>query len=262
MSASPSFDVEPLCALAREAGRQIREVHDPQGPRWLKDDNTPLTQADLRSHEVIDSGLRAAFPGIPVWSEEGRPPANASAEFFLVDPLDGTREFLDGSDEYTVNIALVRDGRAVAGVVFVPALDQLYVAARGRGAFRRDAGGEVRLRTAAPVPGRPLRVIGSRSHGGPALDEWLRQLRVEHTFVAAGSSLKFCRIAEGAADVYPRLGPTSQWDTAAGQAVLECAGGVVLDAQGRELVYGLERPVLNPFFIALARRDIDVPAIR
>lgn len=261
MSAAPSFDVEPLCALAREAGRQIRELYDPHGPYWSKADNTPLTQADLRSHEVIDSGLRAAFPGIPVWSEEGRPLADESAEFFLVDPLDGTKEFLAGSDEFTVNIALVRDGRAVAGVVFVPALDQLYVAARGYGAFRRDSGGEVRLRTAAPEAGRPLRVMGSRSHGGPALQAWLRQLHVQHTFVAAGSSLKFCRIAEGAADVYPRLGPTSQWDTAAAQAVLECAGGVVLDPQGRELRYGLDRPVLNPFFIALARREIDVPPI-
>jgi 3'(2'),5'-bisphosphate nucleotidase len=256
------FNIEPLCAIAREAGREIRKLYDPHGAHWSKDDNSPLTQADLRSHEVIDAGLRAAFPGIPVWSEEGRPLANTTiAEFFLVDPLDGTKEFLSGSDEFTVNIALVREGRPVAGVVFVPALEQMYVAAQGWGAFRRDAGGEAILRTAPPAPGQPLRVIGSRSHGGPALEAWLRQLTVEHTFVAAGSSLKFCRIAEGAAHVYPRLGPTSQWDTAAAQAVLECAGGVVLDPQGRELGYGVNRPVLNPFFIALATRDIDVPSI-
>jgi 3'(2'), 5'-bisphosphate nucleotidase len=263
MRSSSGFNIEPLCAIAREAGRQIRQLYDPHGAHWSKDDNSPLTQADLRSHEVIDSGLRAAFPGIPVWSEEGQPLANgpAAAEFFLVDPLDGTKEFLAGSDEFTVNIALVREGRAVAGVVFVPALDQLYVAVRGHGAFRRDSGGDVRLRTAAPVPGRPLRVIGSRSHGGPALQAWLQQLRVEYTFVPAGSSLKFCRIAEGAADVYPRLGPTCQWDTAAAQAVLECAGGVVLDARGRELAYGGGRPVLNPFFVALARRGMHVPSI-
>lgn len=253
--------VEPLCTIAREAGRQIRELQDPHETCRWKDDNSPLTQADVRSHEVILSGLRAAFPGIPVWSEEGSPLADAAAEFFLVDPLDGTKEFLAGNGEFTVNIALVRDAQPVAGVVFVPALDQLYVAARGYGAFRHDSAGEVRLRTTVPEVGQPLRVTGSRSHGGPALQAWLQQLRVAHTFVPAGSSLKFCRIAEGAADVYPRLGPTSQWDTAAGQAVLECAGGVVLDAHGRDLAYGLHRPVLNPHFIALARRELEVPAI-
>lgn len=253
--------VESLCTIAREAGRQIRDLQDPRQPYRRKDDDSPLTQADLRSHEVILAGLRAAFPGIPVWSEEGSPLAGAAAEFFLVDPLDGTKEFVAGSGEYTVNIALVRDGHPVAGVVFVPALDQLYVAARGCGAFRHDAAGEVRLHTGAPGAGQPLRVTGSRSHGGPALQAWLQQLRVAHTFVPAGSSLKFCRIAEGAADVYPRLGPTCQWDTAAGQAVLECAGGVVLDAQGQDLAYGPDRPVLNPHFIALARRELEVPAI-
>ena len=253
--------VEPLCTIAREAGRQIRDLQDPHEPCQWKDDNSPLTRADVRAHEVIVAGLRAAFPGIPVWSEEGRPLAGAAAEFFLVDPLDGTKEFLAGSDEYTVNIALVRNAQPVAGVVFVPALDQLYAAARGSGAFRRDSIGEARLHTSVAAAGRPLRVTGSRSHGGPALQAWLQQLRVAHTFVPAGSSLKFCRIAEGAADVYPRLGPTCQWDTAAGQAVLECAGGVVLDAQGRELAYGADRPVLNPHFIALARRELEVPAI-
>jgi 3'(2'),5'-bisphosphate nucleotidase len=262
-ASAAEIDIERLCAIAREAGRQIRELYDPHGTTWTKEDNTPLTQADLRAHEVIDSGLRSAFPGIPVWSEEGKPFAgkSADADFFLVDPLDGTKEFLSGSDEFTVNIALVREGRPVAGVVFVPALDQMYGADRRRGAFRRDARGETVLRTAPTAPGQPLRVIGSRSHGGPALQAWLQQLRVKHTFVAAGSSLKFCRIAEGAADVYPRLGPTSQWDTAAAQAVLECAGGVVLDPHGRELAYGPDRPVLNPFFIALSQRGMALPPI-
>jgi 3'(2'), 5'-bisphosphate nucleotidase len=262
-SLSAGVDLELLCAIAREAGRRICELYDPHGPVWTKHDATPLTQADLRAHEVIDERLRAAFPSIPVWSEEGPPLASGfgGGEFFLVDPLDGTKEFVAGSDEFTVNIALVREARAVAGVVFAPALGQLYAAARGQGAFRRNADGQAPLRTSAPLPGQPLRVIGSRSHGGPALQDWLRQLPAEHTFVSAGSSLKFCRIAEGRADVYPRLSPTSQWDTAAGQAVLECAGGVVLDAHGRELTYGSHRPVINPSFIALANRAIGVPPI-
>jgi 3'(2'), 5'-bisphosphate nucleotidase len=257
------IDVEPLCDIAREAGRQICDLYDPHGPAWTKADNSPLTRADLRAHEIIDAGLRAAFPGVPVWSEEGPPLAAdpAPSEFFLVDPLDGTKEFLAGNGEFTVNIAFVRHGQPVAGVVFVPVPQQLYVAAQGWGAFRRDAQGEVPLRTAPLRPGAPLRVIGSRSHGGAAQSAWLQKLAGGHTFVAAGSSLKFCRIAEGAADVYARLSPTSQWDTAAAQAVLECAGGAVLDPQGKDLRYGPGRPVLNPFFIALARRGMDVPAI-
>jgi 3'(2'), 5'-bisphosphate nucleotidase len=255
-----TIDLAPIRDIALEAGRHIMAVYREGCSAWSKDDDSPLTEADLRAHECIDAGLRRAFPGIPVWSEEGASLAGAAHErFFLVDPLDGTKEFLKRNDEFTVNIALIEQGRPVAGVVFAPALDQLYFAAQGLGAFRRDAHGEVPLHTQEPA--LPLRVIGSRSHGGEALEGWLRQLACEHAFVAAGSSLKFCRIAEGQADVYPRMGPTSQWDTAAGQAVLECAGGAVLDAAGDDLRYGLDRPVLNPYFIALARRGMEVPAI-
>jgi 3'-phosphoadenosine 5'-phosphosulfate (PAPS) 3'-phosphatase len=150
----------------------------------------------------------------------------------------------------------------VAGVVFAPALGELYFGTQGLGAWKSTRGAApVELRAQPPAPGAPLRVIGSRSHGGEELSRWLGQLPVAHTFVAAGSSLKFCRLAEGAADVYPRLGPTSQWDTAAAQAVLECAGGAVLQADGRDLRYGLERPILNPNFIALADRSTPVPPI-
>jgi 3'(2'),5'-bisphosphate nucleotidase len=179
--------------------------------------------------------------------------------FFLVDPLDGTKEFLKRNDEFTVNIALIEQGRPVAGVVLAPALGELYFAAQGLGAWKRQGGSVTALRTQS-MQGR-LRVIGSRTHGGEALAHWLEQLQGEHSFVAAGSSLKFCRIAEGAADIYPRLGPTSQWDTAAAQAVLEQAGGAVLDAQGADLRYGLDRPVLNPYFIALADRGMKFPPI-
>jgi 3'(2'),5'-bisphosphate nucleotidase len=227
---------------------------------WSKDDDSPLTQADLRSDDVIRRGLEAAFPGVFILSEESQPQDVAPRErFFLVDPLDGTKEFLKRNDEFTVNIALIEQGRPVAGVVLAPALGQLYFAAQGLGAFRRTAQGDLGLRTQPPAT--PLRVIGSRSHGGDALQAWLGKLQCDHAFVAAGSSLKFCRIAEGQADVYPRHGPTSQWDTAAGQAVLECAGGAVLDANGDELRYGTQRPILNPFFMALARRAMQVPPL-
>jgi 3'(2'), 5'-bisphosphate nucleotidase len=238
-------------------------VYRDGGVSWTKDDDSPLTEADLRAHDCISAGLRNAFPDIPVWSEEGASLAGSRevTRFFLVDPLDGTKEFLKRNGEFTVNIALIEDGQPVVGVVYAPALDQLYFAAQGIGAFRRDARGEARLHTSPPRAGEPLRVIGSRSHGGAEQAAWLQQLATPHTFVAAGSSLKFCRIAEGEADVYPRLGPTCQWDTAAGQAVLECAGGAVLDPQGRDLRYGVNRAVLNPHFIALCATDMKVPPV-
>jgi len=201
---------------------------------------------------VIRQELEARFPGVFILSEESvSQGSQQTGRFFLVDPLDGTKEFLKRNDEFTVNIALVEGGQPVAGVVLAPALGELFYAAAGLGAFKRDGIGTRAIATAKPGPADPLRVIGSRSHGGDKLAIWLAQLKNEHTFVAAGSSLKFCRIAEGQADVYPRFGPTSQWDTAAAQAVLEAAGGAVTDLQGASLRYGLDRPVLNPEFIAL-----------
>lgn len=247
-------DLRVLCDIAQRAGEEVMAVYATDFASWTKDDASPLTQADLRSDEVIRAGLERAFPGVFILSEESTSQAaGPHRRFFLVDPLDGTREFLKRNGEFTVNIALVDDGVPVAGVVVAPALGQAYFGAAGLGSFRRDSHGETALRTQAPAAGAPLRVIGSRSHGGEALSSWLQQLPVPHTFVAAGSSLKFCRIAEGAADVYPRHGPTSQWDTAAGQAVLECAGGQVLDFAREPLRYGLDRPILNPFFIAWGR---------
>ena len=170
-----------------------------------------------------------------------------------MDPLDGTKEFLNRNGEFTVNIALIEDGQPVVGVVLAPALDECFCAARGVGAFKRDSKGTRPIRTAEAQPGDTLRVMGSRSHGADKLNAWLASLQNSHTFVAAGSSLKFCRIAEGEADIYPRFGPTSQWDTAAAQAVLEMAGGAVTDLQGHPLCYGLDRPMLNPEFVAVAQ---------
>lgn len=255
--------LEALRSIARSAGAAIMEVYAAgAGVSWTKDDNTPLTEADLRADRVIADGLRAAFPGVYVLSEESRSAGTLApdAPFFLVDPLDGTREFLNRNGEFTVNIAYVAEGCPVAGVVAAPALGTVYAGLRGDGAWRDDGNGRVRIATGVR-PGGPLRVIGSRSHGGDRLAAWLARLGGAHEFVAAGSSLKFCRLAEGQADVYPRLGPTSQWDTAAGQAVLEAAGGVVLDGAGVPLRYGAGRPILNPDFIALASAQLEVPPL-
>ena len=254
-------NLRTLCDLAEAAGREIMEVYACDFASWSKADASPLTEADLRADAVIRKGLERSFPEVFILSEESTSAGAAQPDiFFLVDPLDGTKEFLKRNDEFTVNIALIRQGRPVAGVVFAPALGELYYAAEGVGAWKRTAGGVAPLNVAASEPAAALRVMGSRSHGGDELAGWLTRLGCEHSFVAAGSSLKFCRIAEGQADVYPRHGPTSQWDTAAAQAVLEQAGGAVLDPEGRPLRYGLDRPILNPYFMAVAdpRRTFPV----
>ena len=241
-----------LCEIAEAAGREIMTVYRDGGESWHKDDQSPLTEADLRADRVIRAGLEEHFPGMFILSEESVSAGLRDAErFFLVDPLDGTKEFLKRNGEFTVNIALVEHGEPVAGVVLAPALDECFFAARGIGAWKRDSTGIRAIRTANKGPTDPLRVIGSRSHGAEKLNAWLATLKNEHAFVAAGSSLKFCRIAEGQADIYPRFGPTSLWDTAAAQAVLEVTGGAVTDLQGNSLRYGLDRPVLNPEFMAV-----------
>ncbi len=245
--------LDTLCRIAEAAGREIMAVYEHGGETWKKDDASPLTEADLRADRAIRTGLEAHFPGVFILSEESVSSGPAAGDqFFLVDPLDGTKEFIKRNGEFTVNIALVEHGVSVAGVVLAPALGELYFGTRGLGAWKRDASGLKEIRTARRDPAQPLRVIGSRSHGGERLDAWLATLEQEHSFVAAGSSLKFCRIAEGSADIYPRFGPTSQWDTAAAQCVLEAAGGAVTDLEGQPLRYGLDRPVLNPEFIAVA----------
>lgn len=249
-----SHDLQILCHIALDAGQEIMNVYTHGGEVVYKQDQSPLTQADLRSDAVISQGLQHAFPQWPVVSEETYTPWAIDAEepntFFLVDPLDGTKEFVNRNGEFTVNIALIHSGRPVAGVVFAPALNELFYGAQGVGVFKQDAQGIRVISTRVIDPNHPLRIMGSRSHGADRLNQWMQLLNRSYTFVAAGSSLKFCRIAEGSADMYPRFGPTSQWDTAAAQAVLELAGGCVTDLNGVVLSYGLKRPILNPDFIA------------
>lgn len=243
--------LETLCAIALQAGAEVMDVYARETTVWKKDDASPLTEADLRADRVIRQGLERHFPGVFIWSEESVSAGPTQADtFFLVDPLDGTKEFLKRNGEFTVNIALIHRGKPIAGVVLAPATGALYAAAPGVGAWRRDAQGETLLQLAPRAAGEALRILGSRSHAASEMQTWLDALTVPYAFLAVGSSLKFCRIAEGAADVYPRFGPTSQWDTAAGQCVLEVAGGSVCNQGGEPLGYGLDQPVLNPYFFA------------
>lgn len=246
-----SLLMDELAGIAERAGAAIMDIYAAEFSSWAKEDSSPLTEADLCADAVICDGLMRAFPGVPIVSEESKAgTVGVANEFFLVDPLDGTKEFLKRNGEFTVNIALIRNGQPVAGVVGVPACGAMYLGAEGFGSVRRDASGEARLQVTSPSVAHPLRVIGSRSHAAAEMENWLQQLHEPHVFIAAGSSLKFCRIAEGAADVYPRFGLTCQWDTAAGQCVLEMAGGRVSTLEGAPLRYGLDRPMLNPHFIA------------
>ena len=243
-----------VIAIARAAATAILEIYDSEFAVEHKDDRSPLTAADLAAHRCIVDGLERLTPDIPVLSEESSGITTAQRRswprMWLVDPLDGTREFVKRNGEFTVNIALIEDGVSTFGVVQAPVTGVAWHGGRGMGAFRRDgAGNEQPLRVRAPATA-PLRVAASRSHRDQRTATFIERMG-EVEPVGLGSSLKFCRIAEGAIDIYPRFGPTSEWDTAAAQAVLEGAGGEVLDLRGRPFRYNQRDTLLNGEFIAL-----------
>ena len=253
---------ERVIALAVDAAQRILEVYERGDARDAsgmdlrhKADDSPLTAADLASHRCIVDGLAALTPEIPVLSEESADEVPSEerlrwSRLWLVDPLDGTREFVKRNGEFTVNIALIEDGVATFGVIQAPTTGTVWWGDRAHGAYRRDDGGhEVALSTRTPALA-PLRVAASRSHRDARTQALLDALPGSEV-VGCGSSLKFCRIAEGAMDLYPRFGPTSEWDTAAGQAILEAAGGAVLDPQGRPFRYNQRDTLLNGDFVAL-----------
>jgi len=256
---NPCELLDPVRHIAFGAGRSILDVYEQGFTVEGKNDNTPLTEADRLSNEYILRELKNLTPDVPVLSEESKP---AGAEeragwthFWLVDPLDGTKEFISRNGEFTVNIALIEGHRPVLGVVYVPMVGVCYSACRGGGAFKQKS--ECRpdpIRVRTYVGAKPI-VVASRSHAGAETQAYLASLG-EHDTVTMGSSLKFCLVAEGTADVYPRLGPTMEWDTAAAQCVVEEAGGRLIDAQGQPLTYN--KPDLrNPWFIACGAGEAD-----
>jgi 3'(2'), 5'-bisphosphate nucleotidase len=243
--------MEGLLPIARRAGKAILDVCGGAFVVLGKEDGSPLTEADMRSEAIILAGLANLSPGVPVISEEaasaGGTPA-VGAKFWLVDPLDGTKEFVSRNGEFTVNIALVESGVSKVGIVLAPALGRVWAGAIGHGAFLEDAEGRRHISVASPGDDG-LIVVSSRSHGdAQALERFLAGRKVAAS-VTAGSSLKFCLVASGEADVYPRFGPTMEWDTAAGHAVLAAAGGRVTDLDGRDLAYG-KAGFRNPGFVA------------
>ncbi len=240
--------------LARRAGSVILAIRARGFAVQEKTDTSPVTAADHAAEALILEGLRAATPHIPIIAEEevaaGKPGA-VSPEFWLVDPLDGTRDFAAGRDEFTVNVGLVRDGRAVLGVVGAPALGELFGGIVGHGAWKRTSVGERPIHAAA-APEEGVRVVASRFHANDARLESFLAGRKVASVSNFGSGLKFCRVAEGAADIYPRFGRTMEWDTAGPQAVLEAAGGTVCSLDGQALRYG-KTDWANPPFICTGK---------
>ncbi len=247
-----------VIALARRAAAEILAVYEGEFAVREKQDHSPLTAADLASHRCIVAGLRALTPDIPVLSEESKDLDIAQRRqwrtFWLVDPLDGTREFIKRNGEFTVNIALVEDGVASFGVIQQPTTGALWHGAPGQGAYRREGETDVPIHARIPAT-TPLRIAASRSHRDGRTQAIIDALP-DCEVLGCGSSLKFCKIAEGAIDLYPRFGPTSEWDTAAGQAILEAAGGAVLDPRRRPFRYNQRDGLLNGDFVALADRAL------
>jgi 3'(2'), 5'-bisphosphate nucleotidase len=254
--------LDKIVQLARTAGAEIMQVYRSEDfGATSKADNSPLTLADLAAHNCIVAGLGKLEPGYPILSEEDAniPYAERSkwTRFWLVDPLDGTREFIKRNGEFTVNIALVEHGVPVLGVVYAPVPDVCYYAARGNGAFvQRDDQAAQPIKAAAHTAGAAIKVVASRSHSDVRTEALLNKLG-EHECISMGSSLKLCLVAEAAAHFYPRLGPTMEWDTAAAHAVVNEAGGMVCDFAQQALRYNKE-DLHNPEFMVLAKTNSAV----
>jgi 3'(2'), 5'-bisphosphate nucleotidase len=244
--------IEPVRQLARDAGKRILDIYATAFKIEEKADQSPLTEADLASHQTIVDGLSRLTPDLPILSEESADipfeERRRWTEYWLVDPLDGTKEFINRNGEFTVNIALVRGHQAVLGVVHVPVQGTDYFGWENGGAYVQYSGHDSQRIHVSAVSPSGIRVVGSRSHRGASLDHFLANLG-DHELVSMGSSLKLCLVAEGKADVYPRLGPTSEWDTAAAHAIVTCAGGYVVDTAGEPLRYNTKADFLNPDFL-------------
>lgn len=256
--------IESVKTISKDAGAAILEIYDNEASIEVKNkhDDSPLTQADLAAHRIIVSGLSRLTPEIPILSEESADISwkerQSWSRYWLVDPLDGTKEFLKRNGEFTVNIALIHEHVPILGVVYVPVKKILYSGILGQGAFKESNGSEQQINV-VPVS-QNITVVASRSHRSNELDIWIK--KVEEALgtvelISMGSSLKICLVAEGKADIYPRLALTSEWDTAAAQAVLEAAGGTLKDDDFNTYRYNKKENILNPFFFAIGDISFD-----
>lgn len=253
------IDCSILKNIAIKAGERIMEIYQREDFSSITDfkaDDSPLTLADKESHRIIAAGLEEEFEGVPVLSEEGKHISYEERKewkrFWLVDPLDGTKEFIKRNGQFTVNIALIEDGRPVLGVIYAPATKVFYFGQKGVEAFKEDDMGRTELKTSSRVS--ELVAVGSSSHAAPEEQSLLARMGVKE-MLSKGSSLKFCMVAEGSADIYYRHGPTMEWDTAAGQAIVEAAGGLVLDLEKKPFRYNKQN-LLNDSFYCLSDENL------
>lgn len=239
-----------LRALAIQAGDAINEIRDDLGTVEKKSDGSPVTQADRAAHNIIVPALEKLELPYPIISEEGdlNNAPTSPASYWLIDPLDGTKEFIKGLEDFTVNIGLINDRQPALGIVYLPAVNTIYYALKGKGAWRRKNKDESPVKITAPGSSSPLTAVVSRSHNSSATEAFLEKLKVKNT-IARGSSLKICAVAEGQADIYPRFGPTWYWDTAAGAAIALEAGCKLVATNGAPLNYDLKRAMKHPGFV-------------
>ena len=258
--ANPSELLNDVIDLATDAGERILKIYQTDFDVTHKEDDSPLTAADMAAHNAIIAGLSILTPELPVLSEESATiPFEERKKwhtYWLVDPLDGTREFIKRNGEFTVNIALIDNHESILGVIYTPVSGLTYYAARDHGAYKRIKDGEAsRIHTRKKVPGRTT-VAGSRSHRGDSLNAFLARIG-EHDIISMGSSLKSGLVAEGKADIYPRLGPTSEWDTAAAHCIVDEAGGRITRTDLSPLLYNTKESLLNPEFLVVGDPDYD-----
>ncbi|WP_440054843.1 3'(2'),5'-bisphosphate nucleotidase CysQ [Pseudoalteromonas sp. T1lg65] len=244
--------LEEVLNLSIQAGDAIMEIYAKDFSVEYKEDESPVTEADLAAHKIIVAGLKQLTPDLPILSEESASidwrERQLWQQYWLVDPIDGTKEFIKKNGEFTVNIALIDRGEPILGVVHAPAINESYLAEKSIGAFKQCGEARIELKVTKKANTGLIKVVGSRSHPSPDLAQFLEQFD-ETEMVPKGSSLKLCLVAEGKADIYPRLGPTSEWDTGAGHAVASIAGATVSQLDGSPLLYNTKAEYLNPYFI-------------
>ena len=252
--------IEQLIKISKEAGQAILEVYKTNFDHQIKEDLSPLTKADILSHNIICERLEALTPGIPILSEEScNIPLSIRSQwnqYWLIDPLDGTKEFLKKNDEFTVNIALMKNNKPIFGLINTPVSKEIYWGSQNHGSNFIDTEGNIsKIKTSEKI-GKSLRIVTSRSHPSEKLNTYLKKID-NYKIISRGSSLKFCLVASGKADIYPRFGPTSEWDIAAGEAIVKFAGGEIIKLDGKSMTYNLKDSLLNPEFIVSANKNIS-----
>ena len=260
MSINISEFLQPIIALAETASVEILKIYETEFTFQEKSDNTPLTEADLAAHTAIHNGLTQLTPDIPVLSEEGTSiPFETRKKwntYWLVDPLDGTREFIKRNGEFTINIALIENQLPIMGIIYVPVSGTCFYAMKNKGAFKLKKNAQAQALSVRKAKRDKIHVAGSRSYLDNSLDKFLKNLN-SYELTKMGSSLKSCLVASGEVDIYPRLGPTSEWDTAAAQCIVEEAGGFITTTDMKQLRYNTKDSLLNPHFLVFGDKSID-----